>query len=59
MHWLLPGVAAAASAASAAAVLRQYAARGRPHQLAWAIALSMFAIARPSAPVRPPVPSGP
>jgi hypothetical protein len=59
MHWLLPGVAAAASAASAAAVLRQYAARGRPHQLAWAIALSMFAIARASAPVRPPVPSGP
>src|SRR5918995_1732571 len=44
MHWLLPGVAAAASAAFAAAVLRQYAARGRPHQLAWGIALSMFAV---------------
>jgi hypothetical protein len=45
MHWLLPGVAAAASAAFAAAVLRQYAARRRPHQLAWGIALSMFAAA--------------
>jgi hypothetical protein len=45
MHWLLPGVAAAASAAFAAAVLRQYAARGRPYQLAWGIALSMFAVA--------------
>jgi hypothetical protein len=45
MHWLLPGIAAAASAAFAAAVLRQYAARRRPHQLAWGIALSMFAVA--------------
>ncbi|HEX2158503.1 MAG TPA: hypothetical protein VHS79_16230 [Actinomycetes bacterium] len=45
MHWLLPGVAAAASAAFAVAVLRQYAARRRPHQLAWGIALSMFAVA--------------
>jgi hypothetical protein len=45
MHWLLPGIAAAASAAFAVAVLRQYAARRRPHQLAWAIALSMFAVA--------------
>jgi hypothetical protein len=45
MHWLLPGVAAAASAAFAAAVLRQYAARRRSHQLAWGIALSMFALA--------------
>ncbi|HEV3465514.1 MAG TPA: hypothetical protein VG846_16190 [Actinomycetota bacterium] len=45
MHWLLPGVAAAASAAFAVAVLRQYAARRRPHQLAWGIALAMFAIA--------------
>jgi hypothetical protein len=45
MHWLLPCVAAAASAAFAAAVLRQYAARRRPHQLAWGIALSMFAVA--------------
>jgi len=45
MHWLLPAVAAAASAAFAAAVLRQYAARRRPYQLAWGIALSMFAAA--------------
>jgi hypothetical protein len=45
MHWLLPGVAAAASAAFAAAVLRQYARRRRPHQLAWGIALTMFAVA--------------
>jgi hypothetical protein len=45
MHWLLPAVAAAASAAFAAAVLRQYAARRRPHQLAWGVALSMFALA--------------
>jgi hypothetical protein len=45
MHWLLPGIAAAASAAFAAAVLRQYAVRRRPHQLAWGIALSMFALA--------------
>jgi hypothetical protein len=45
MHWLLPGIAAVASAAFAAAVLRQYAARRRPHQLAWGIALSMFAVA--------------
>ena len=45
MHWLLPGVAAAASAAFAAAVLRQYADRRRPHQLARGIALSMFAVA--------------
>lgn len=45
MHWLLPCVAAAASAAFAAAVLRQYAARRRPYQLAWGIALSMFTVA--------------
>ena len=45
MHWLLPGVAAAASAAFAVAVLRQYAARHRPYQLAWGIALSMFTAA--------------
>jgi hypothetical protein len=45
MHWLLPGVAAAASAAFAVAVLRQYAARHRPYQLAWGIALSMFTVA--------------
>ena len=45
MHWLLPGIAAAASAAFAVAVLRQYAARRRPYQLAWGIALSMFTVA--------------
>ena len=45
MHWLLPGVAAAASAAFAVAVLRQYADRRRPYQLAWGIALSMFTVA--------------
>jgi hypothetical protein len=45
MHWLLPSIAAAASGAFAVAVLRQYAARRRPHQLAWGIALSMFAVA--------------
>src|SRR5919205_548885 len=45
MHWLLPAVAAAASAAFAVAVLRQYAARHRPYQLAWGVALSMFAAA--------------
>jgi hypothetical protein len=45
MHWLLPGIAAAASGAFAAAVLRQYAARRRPHQLAWGVSLSMFAVA--------------
>src|SRR4029450_11504116 len=45
MHWLLPGVPPAASAAFAVAVLRQYAARHRPYQLAWGIALSMFTAA--------------
>jgi hypothetical protein len=45
MHWLLPAVAAAASAAFAVAVLRQYAARRRPYQLAWGVALTMFAVA--------------
>jgi hypothetical protein len=45
MHWLLPAVATAASAAFAVAVLRQYAARRRPHQLAWGVALAMFAVA--------------
>jgi hypothetical protein len=45
MHWLLPGIAAAASAAFAAAVLRQYAHRRRPYQLAWGVALTMFAVA--------------
>jgi len=45
MHWLLPAAAAAASAAFATAVLRQYAARRRPYQLAWGVALAMFAVA--------------
>jgi hypothetical protein len=45
MHWLLPAVAAVASAAFAVAVLRQYAGRRRPHQLAWGVALTMFAVA--------------
>ena len=45
MHWLLPTIASAASAAFAVAVLRQYAARRRSYQLAWGVALSMFAVA--------------
>jgi hypothetical protein len=45
MHWLLPAVAAVASAAFAVAVLRQYAARRRTHQLAWGVGLAMFALA--------------
>jgi hypothetical protein len=45
MHWLLPAVAAAASAAFATAVLRQYVARRRLHQLAWGVGLAMFALA--------------
>jgi membrane protein YdbS with pleckstrin-like domain len=45
MHWLLPAVAGAVSAAFATAVLRQYVARRRPHQLAWGVALAMFALA--------------
>jgi hypothetical protein len=45
MHWLLPAVATAASAAFAGAVMRQYAARRRLHQLAWGVALAMFALA--------------
>jgi hypothetical protein len=45
MHWLLPAIASVASGAFAAAVLRQYAARRRLYQLAWGVALSMFAVA--------------
>jgi hypothetical protein len=45
MHWLLPAIATAASAAFAIAVLRQYGRRRRPYQLAWGIALTMFALA--------------
>jgi hypothetical protein len=45
MHWLLPAVATAASVAFAVAVLRQYGSRRRPYQLAWGVALTMFAVA--------------
>jgi hypothetical protein len=45
VHWVLPVVAAAAAAAFAVAVLRQYARRRRPYQLAWGVALAMFALA--------------
>jgi hypothetical protein len=45
MHWLLPTVATAGSAAFATAVLRQYASGRRPQQLAWGVALTMFAVA--------------
>ena len=48
VHWVLPVVAAVAAGAFAVAVLRQYARRHRPYQLAWARALAMFA--RASAP---------
>lgn len=47
MHWLLPGVAAAASVAFAAAVLRQYAAGRRPHLAAFTLAsVALVALAR-------------
>lgn len=45
MHWLLPTIATAASAAFAVAVLEQYRRRRRPYQLAWGVSLSMFAVA--------------
>ncbi len=45
MRFLLPIVATVASAAFAVAVLRQYAQRRKPYQLAWGISLSMFALA--------------
>jgi hypothetical protein len=45
MHWPLPAVAVVASAAFAVAVLRQYAERRRPQQLAWGVAMAMFALA--------------
>jgi hypothetical protein len=45
VHWVLPMVAAVAAGAFAVAVLRQYARRRRPYQLAWALALAMFALA--------------
>jgi hypothetical protein len=45
VHWLIPAVAVLASTAFAVAVLLQYRRRRRPYQLAWGIALSMFALA--------------
>ncbi len=45
MHWLIPAVAVLASTAFAVAVLLQHWQRRRPYQLAWGIALSMFALA--------------
>jgi hypothetical protein len=45
VHWVLPAVATAAAAAFSVAVLRQYLRRRRPYQLAWSVALAMFALA--------------
>jgi hypothetical protein len=45
VHWIIPAIAVAAAAAFATAVLLQYAQRHKPYQLAWGIALSMFALA--------------
>jgi hypothetical protein len=45
VHWVIPAIAVAAAAAFAVAVLLQYAHRRKPYQLAWGIALSMFAVA--------------
>ncbi len=45
MHWLIPAVAVLASSAFAVAVLLQFAQRRKPYQVAWGIALSMFALA--------------
>jgi hypothetical protein len=45
VHWIIPAIAVTAAAAFATAVLLQYAQRRRPYQLAWGIALSMFAVA--------------
>jgi len=45
VHWLLPSIATAASAAFAVAVLGQYRRRRRSYQLAWGASLSMFAVA--------------
>jgi hypothetical protein len=45
VHWVLPAVATAAAAAFSVAVLRQYARRRRSYQLAWGVALAMFAFA--------------
>ena len=43
--WLFPLGAALVSAIFAAQLLRQFLAKHRPHQLAWTIALAMFAAA--------------
>jgi len=43
--WVFPFGAAGVSAAFAAQMARQFAARHRPHQLAWTVALAMFALA--------------
>jgi hypothetical protein len=45
LHWILPAVALLASAAFAVAVLLQYGRRRRPYQLAWGVALTLFALA--------------
>jgi hypothetical protein len=45
VHWVLPSVATAAAAAFSLAVLRQFVRRRRPYQLAWGVALAMFALA--------------
>lgn len=45
MHWIIPAIAVAAAAAFATAVLLQYSQRHKPYQLAWGVALSLFAIA--------------
>jgi hypothetical protein len=45
VHWIIPTIAVTAAAAFATAVLLQFAQRHRPYQLAWGIALSMFAVA--------------
>lgn len=45
MHWIIPAIAVAAAAAFATAVLLQYGQRHKPYQLAWGVALSMFAVA--------------
>jgi hypothetical protein len=45
VHWIIPAIAVAAAAAFATAVLLQYAQRHKPYQLAWGIALSLFAVA--------------
>jgi hypothetical protein len=43
--WVFPLLAAAVSAIFSGLLVRQYVARRRPHQLAWAIALAMYAAA--------------